>query len=221
MNYLSVENLTKSFGDRVIFSDVSFGIDLGQKVAIVAKNGNGKTTLLRCLMEMEPYDSGRVVYRNDIRVAFMQQSENLDDDHTILEAVFSHDLPELQIVKKLVAKNQLPVTIVGCPIYREANQLAMSSRNERLSADERNQASIIYQTLLQAKVLFQNETIESAIQLVQQKFENHPLFDLEYFVIADEETLSSSNTKEENKKYRAFIAVFVNNIRLIDTISLN
>ncbi|HBS53804.1 MAG TPA: pantoate--beta-alanine ligase [Flavobacterium sp.] len=131
------------------------------------------------------------------------------------------DFQQLQIVKKLVAKNQLPVTIVGCPIYREANQLAMSSRNERLSADERNQASIIYQTLLQAKVLFQNETIESAIQLVQRTFENHPLFDLEYFVIADEETLSSSNTKEENKKYRAFIAVFVNNIRLIDTISLN
>ncbi len=131
------------------------------------------------------------------------------------------DFQQLQIVKKLVTKNQLPVIIVGCPIYREANQLAMSSRNERLSADERNQASIIYQTLLQAKVLFQNETIESAIQLVQQTFENHPLFDLEYFVIADEETLSSSNTKEENKKYRAFIAVFVNNIRLIDTISLN
>ena len=131
------------------------------------------------------------------------------------------DFQQLQIVKKLVAKNQLPVTIIGCPIYREANQLAMSSRNERLSADERNQASIIYQTLLQAKVLFQNETIESAIQLVQQTFENHPLFDLEYFVIADEETLLSSNTKEENKKYRAFIAVFVNNIRLIDTISLN
>ena len=131
------------------------------------------------------------------------------------------DFQQLQIVKKLVTKNQLPVTIIGCPIYREANQLAMSSRNERLSADERNQASIIYQTLLQAKVLFQNETIESAIQLVQRTFENHPLFDLEYFVIADEETLSSSNTKEENKKYRAFIAVFVNNIRLIDTISLN
>ena len=131
------------------------------------------------------------------------------------------DFQQLQIVKKLVAKNQLPVTIIGCPIYREANQLAMSSRNERLSANERNQASIIYQTLLQAKILFQNETIASAIQLVQQTFENHPLFDLEYFVIADEETLSSSNTKEENKKYRAFIAVFVNNIRLIDTISLN
>ena len=131
------------------------------------------------------------------------------------------DFQQLQIVKKLVAKNQLPVTIIGCPIYREANQLAMSSRNERLSANERNQAGIIYQTLLQAKVLFQNETIASAIQLVQKTFENHPLFDLEYFVIADEETLLSSITKVENKNYRAFIAVFVNNIRLIDTISLN
>ena len=131
------------------------------------------------------------------------------------------DFQQLQIVKKLVAKYSLPVSIVGCPIYREANQLAMSSRNERLSADERNQASIIYQTLLQAKILFQIENIASAIQLVQQTFENHPLFDLEYFVIADEETLLSSITKEKNKNYRAFIAVFVNNIRLIDTISLN
>jgi ATP-binding cassette subfamily F protein uup len=100
MNYLSVENLTKSFGDRVLFSDLTFGIDLGQKVAIVAKNGNGKTTLLRCLMDLETYDEGRIVYRNDIRVAFMEQSENLDEDQTILEAVFSHDLPEIQACKK-------------------------------------------------------------------------------------------------------------------------
>ncbi len=100
MNYLSVENLTKSFGDRLLFADLNFGIDLGQKVAIVAKNGSGKTTLLRCLMELEQYDSGRIVYRNDIRVAFMEQSENLDDNQTILEAVFSHDLPEILAVKK-------------------------------------------------------------------------------------------------------------------------
>ncbi|WP_296687030.1 pantoate--beta-alanine ligase [Flavobacterium sp.] len=131
------------------------------------------------------------------------------------------DFQQLQIVKKLVVKNQLPVTIIGCPIYREANQLAMSSRNERLSAEERNQASLIYQTLLQAKEKFQNGTVESVNQLVQQTFENHPLFDLEYFVIADEETLLPCTTKEKHKNYRAFIAVFVNNIRLIDTISLN
>ena len=99
MNYLSVENLTKSFGDRVIFEDLTFGIDQGQKVAIVAKNGNGKTTLLRCLLEQEPYDDGRVVFRKDMRVAFMEQSESLVSTHTILEEVFSHDLPELKAVK--------------------------------------------------------------------------------------------------------------------------
>ena len=99
MNYLSVENLTKSFGVRVLFSDLTFGIDQGQKVAIVAKNGAGKTTLLRCLMEMEPYDSGRIVYRNDIRIAFMEQSEQLNSEQTILEAVFDHDIPELQLIK--------------------------------------------------------------------------------------------------------------------------
>lgn len=100
MNYLSVENLTKSFGDRVLFSDLTFGIDQGQKVAIVAKNGTGKTTLLRCLMNLEQVDSGRIVYRNDIRVAFMEQAENIVETQTILEAVFSHDLPEVQAVKR-------------------------------------------------------------------------------------------------------------------------
>ena len=123
MNYLSVENLTKSFGDRIIFSDLSFGIDLGQKVAIVAKNGNGKTTLLRCLMGLEPYDEGRVVYRNDIRIAFMSQSENLNEEHTILEAVFDHDLPELQVVKKLniATRNGDDAAIHAC--YDELTEL--------------------------------------------------------------------------------------------------
>jgi len=99
MNYLSVENLAKTYGERTIFSDLTFGIDQGQKVAIVAKNGAGKTTLLRCLMDLEPVDSGRVTYRKDIRVAFMQQTETLDPELTILEAVFSHDLPELNAVR--------------------------------------------------------------------------------------------------------------------------
>ena len=115
MNYLSVENLTKSFGDRIIFEDLTFGIDQGQKVAIVAKNGNGKTTLLRSLMGKEQIDSGRIVFRNDIRVAFMEQSENLDPKNTIMAEVFSHDLPELQAVK--------------------AYNIAMSSGDEKLIED--------------------------------------------------------------------------------------
>lgn len=100
MNYLSVENLTKSFGDRIIFEDLIFGIDQGQKVAIVAKNGNGKTTLLRCLLGQESIDDGRIVFRNDLRIAFMEQSEDMDGSHTILEEIFSHDLPELKAVKE-------------------------------------------------------------------------------------------------------------------------
>jgi len=99
MNFLSVENITKSFGDRMIFEELAFGIDQGQKVAIVAKNGTGKTTLLRCLTGLETLDSGRIVFRNDIRVAFMEQSEEMHGDHTILEEVFRHDLPELNAVK--------------------------------------------------------------------------------------------------------------------------
>ena len=99
MNYLSIENLTKSFGDRIIFEDLTFGIDQGQKVAIVAKNGSGKTTLLRCLIELEQYDSGRIVFRKGLRMAFMQQNENLVGQNTILEEVFSHDLAELKAVK--------------------------------------------------------------------------------------------------------------------------
>lgn len=100
MNYLSVENLTKSFADRLLFADLTFGIDQGQKVAIVAKNGSGKTTLLRCLMDLEQIDSGRVVFRNDIRVEFMEQTENMDETQTILESIFDHDLPELKALKK-------------------------------------------------------------------------------------------------------------------------
>lgn len=100
MNYLSVENLTKSFGERVLFTDLTFGIDQGQKVAIIAKNGSGKTTLLRCLMDFEQYDSGRIVFRNDIRVAFMEQTELMNAEQTILEAVFDHDLPELKLIKE-------------------------------------------------------------------------------------------------------------------------
>ncbi len=99
MNYLSVEEITKTFGDRTIFEDLTFGIDQGQKAAIVAKNGSGKTTLLQCLLGSEPIDSGRVVFRKDLRIAFMNQSDDLNPVNTILEEVFSHDLPELKAVK--------------------------------------------------------------------------------------------------------------------------
>lgn len=131
------------------------------------------------------------------------------------------DFQQLQIVKKLVEKHQIPVKIVGCPIHRESNGLAMSSRNERLSAQERKEASVIFKTLETAKVKFGTKSAKEVTEWVQKVFQNNAKFTLEYFEIADENTLKTITRKSKNKKYRAFIAVFVNNIRLIDTISLN
>lgn len=130
------------------------------------------------------------------------------------------DFQQLQIVKKMVTKNNIPVNIVGCPILREKSGLAMSSRNERLSPQDKEKAALIYKTLLEARQLFENEPAEAILKHVEDTFKAHPGFELEYFEIADEENLLPLTIKE-NKKYRAFIAVFLSNIRLIDNISLN
>jgi pantoate--beta-alanine ligase len=131
------------------------------------------------------------------------------------------DFQQLQIVKKMVTKNNLNVTIIGCPIFREPNDLAMSSRNERLTPFERDEATIIYRALTSVKAQFLTKSTLEISKWVQKSFQGNPHFTLEYFVIADEETLLPCTRKNKNKKYRAFIAVIVNNIRLIDTISLN
>ncbi len=99
MNFLSVEQLTKSYGERLLFSDLTFGIEQGQKAAIVAKNGAGKSTLLRCLLGLEPSDSGIVTFRKELRIAFMEQTEDLNPELSIIDAVLDHDLPEIKLVK--------------------------------------------------------------------------------------------------------------------------
>lgn len=131
------------------------------------------------------------------------------------------DFQQLQIVKKMVENTKLPVNVIGCPIFREANGLAMSSRNERLSADERQKAAIIYQTLRSAKTRFETQNAKTVTDFVTQTFEHVPGFELEYFAIADEATLLPVENKSDVQNPRAFIAVYVNKIRLIDTISLN
>jgi len=131
------------------------------------------------------------------------------------------DFQQLQIVKNMVDKNKIPVNVIGCPIFREPSGLAMSSRNERLSVIERKEAEIIYKTISQTQKLFATKSAAAVSDFVTKTFKNHPHFELEYFEIADEATLKSCVRKNKTKKYRAFIAVFVNKIRLIDTISLN
>ena len=96
----------------------------------------------------------------------------------------------------------------------------MSSRNERLTVDERENAKVIFKTLTAAKKLFGTKSANEVSKFVENIFKGNDQFQLEYFEIADESTLISYKRKNKTHKYRAFIAVFVNNIRLIDTISL-
>lgn len=131
------------------------------------------------------------------------------------------DFQQLKIVKKLVSKYSIPVNIKGCEIFREESGLAMSSRNERLSPNARKKAALIFEILNEARTIFKKKSINETIKFVEKSFKKNPEFELEYFEIADEETLLSAQTKDETKKYRAFIAVFIEKIRLIDNISLN
>lgn len=131
------------------------------------------------------------------------------------------DFQQLQIIKKLVEKLKIPVNVVGCPIFRESSGLAMSSRNERLSEKEKQDAAIIYKTIQQARIKFDTKSASVITHWVVKKINSIPNFKLEYFQIAEESTLKPFLRKNNNKKYRAFIAVYVNKIRLIDTISLN
>lgn len=130
------------------------------------------------------------------------------------------DFQQLQIVKKLVEKTGLPINVIGCPISREDNGLAMSSRNERLSAEDRHKAAFVYKTLSEARDRFRKESISDIKQFVKEAFAGHPEFSMDYFEIAAEDDLKPAVLKE-NKKYRAFIAVFLSDVRLIDNISLN
>ncbi|MBP6128656.1 pantoate--beta-alanine ligase [Flavobacterium sp.] len=130
------------------------------------------------------------------------------------------DFQQLQIVRKLAAKHKIPVNIIPCEIYREPSGLAMSSRNERLSEKARNESKLIHKILLEAKEKFMLKSALEVSQFVVREFKKHKNFTLEYFEIADEETLLTCKRKIKSKNYRGFIAVFIENIRLIDNISL-
>lgn len=97
---LQIDRLTKSFGDLMLFSDLSFGIAEGDKIGLIAANGSGKTTLLNILAGKEPYDSGRVVFRNNIRLAYLEQSPAFDPAITVLEACFSTDSETVKLIAR-------------------------------------------------------------------------------------------------------------------------
>ncbi|MDT8346286.1 MAG: pantoate--beta-alanine ligase [Flavobacteriaceae bacterium] len=130
------------------------------------------------------------------------------------------DYQQYLIVKKL-AEQQFPaIKIVPCDIFREKNGLAMSSRNLRLSDEARQNAGIIYGTLLEVKNRLYKQPINRIEEYVEKTINNQKKFELEYFCIADETSLKLVKKLAPKKNYRAFIAVFVEGIRLIDNIAL-
>ncbi|MFV5701883.1 ABC-F family ATP-binding cassette domain-containing protein [Flavobacterium sp. XS2P12] len=99
MNYLSVENISKSFGERTLFENISFGINKDQKIAFIAKNGSGKTTIMSIINGLEESDTGQVVLRKGIKMAFLSQNNNLQDELTIEESIFASDNETLKVIE--------------------------------------------------------------------------------------------------------------------------
>ena len=100
MNYLSVENISKSFGERVLFDNISFGINKDQKIAFIAKNGTGKTTIMKIINGEDEPDSGQVVMRKDIKMSFLSQVPNLQDELTVEESIFASDNETLKVIEE-------------------------------------------------------------------------------------------------------------------------
>lgn len=131
------------------------------------------------------------------------------------------DYQQLLIVNKLAELLKFPISIIGCPISRDENGLALSSRNSRLSTDDRLHSSLIYKNLLLAKDQLFTTEIANIKASVQEFFLNDPKMELEYFEIVEADNLESTSKINKNTKYRALIAVHISNVRLIDNIALN
>jgi len=100
VNYLSVENISKSFGERTLFKDISFGINKDQKIAFIAKNGSGKTQIMRMINGDDEPDTGQIVIRKGIKMAFLSQNNNLQDELTIEESIFASDNDILKVIER-------------------------------------------------------------------------------------------------------------------------
>ena len=131
------------------------------------------------------------------------------------------DFQQLAIINKLVELTQSPVQIVGCPIARAENGLALSSRNARLSLEEQGHAAKIFAILKEVKQKFDTKNANELKEWVNHQFDNDAVLSLEYFEISDEITLKPMRNKQPNTVYRAFIAVHIRDVRLIDNIALN
>ena len=114
--YLDVQNLTKSFGAQVLFKDISFSIAEGQHIGLVAQNGTGKSTLLSILIGKESYDTGSIIYRNNLRVGLLEQSPKFDPEESVLDACFNHEGNPERLLKAKQILTMLKLTNLDQPM---------------------------------------------------------------------------------------------------------
>ena len=114
--YLVVQNLTKSFGAHVLFENISFSIAEGQKVGLIAQNGTGKSTLLSLLTGHDSYDSGSIIYRNDLRIGYLEQSPTFDPEESVLDACFNHHGEEEKVLRAKHVLTQLHIADLTQPM---------------------------------------------------------------------------------------------------------
>lgn len=115
-SYLDVQHLTKRFGEKVLFDDMSFSVSEGQKVGLVARNGTGKSTLLSILHGDEGYDEGQIVYRNDIRIGYLEQTPHFNPHDTVLDACFNHEGNPEKVLRAKQVLTQLRINDLSQPV---------------------------------------------------------------------------------------------------------
>ena len=208
---------------------------IDKDIELLTENGNVDVVYLPKIEDIYPSEVVSKTYDFeglDKEMEGASRAGHFDGVGTVVEELFRQvrpnnayfgekDFQQLVIIKKLVEKLDLPITIKGIPIVRAENGLAMSSRNKRLTEDRREEASLIYQSLLMANDLYKEGKTPAEIKLlVQHRYEELPDYDLEYISIADEGSLKEVVHFENDNKYRAFIAVWVDGVRLIDNLHL-
>ena len=208
---------------------------IDKDIELLTENGNVDVVYLPKIEDIYPSEVVSKTYDFeglDKEMEGASRAGHFDGVGTVVEELFRQvrpdnayfgekDFQQLVIIKKLVEKLDLPITIKGIPIVRAENGLAMSSRNQRLTEDRREEANLIYQSLLMANDLYKEGKTPAEIKLlVHHRYEELPDYDLEYISIADEGSLKEVVHFENDNKYRAFIVVWVDGVRLIDNLHL-
>lgn len=210
---------------RNLEKDINLIKNISEEIIVFTPNAN---ELYGDLIASEHFDFDGL----DIVMEGKHRTGHFDGVGTVVKLLFKavqpnkaffgeKDYQQLQIIRKLTEIENIPVEIVGCPILREESGLARSSRNERLNDLQREKAAFIFETLKETKTLFGTKSANYINEWVEQQFKNYPFLELEYFEISDAKTLKKLTEKREGEQYRAFIAAYAGDIRLIDNLALN